>query len=321
MSTPRHRSRRRERPGKRNRPPAPRGLACTPTQDSTHGRVTRRAAFVHVSELEGHGPRRGAPCITARELTSAGLGPSCVGLPLTAGAVERAGQSAGPALAGGELLPQPLRVAERLQDRRSRPGLCSKAVLVLVRLLVLLVAAFMAAPALALTPGGETASGRISASLDGEHTYFVGESGAWVHNACYLVDTNILIGASRGNSTAIEFLVNNEISASRAVIREFLFPRGQRAYNYAERLGILRQFNVRSLGRGTERLAAGARYDEIYRLTYRRVGSHVDADLVGLGRALNMNVATAESAVPNLFRFTPEATALQDTFRILRVAY
>lgn len=63
-----------------------------------------------------------------------------------------------------------------------------EAVLVLARLLVLLVAAFTAAPALALTPAAETASGRISASLDGEHTYFAGEFGVWVHNGTCFED-------------------------------------------------------------------------------------------------------------------------------------
>lgn len=52
----------------------------------------------------------------------------------------------------------------------------------LLRLLLALAASFaLAAPS---ARAAETASGRFGASANEEHTYFVGELGAWVHNTC-----------------------------------------------------------------------------------------------------------------------------------------
>lgn len=52
----------------------------------------------------------------------------------------------------------------------------------LLRLLLALAASFaLAAPS---TRAAETASGRFGTSANEEHTYFVGDLGAWVHNGC-----------------------------------------------------------------------------------------------------------------------------------------
>jgi hypothetical protein len=77
------------------------------------------------------------------------------------------------------------------------------AVLALAQLLVL----FVASPSLAGAHEAETASGEIFASLDGEHTYFVGESGAWVHNTCFPSASRIgelrqAVGVLRGGGYA-----------------------------------------------------------------------------------------------------------------------
>jgi hypothetical protein len=100
---------------------------------------------------------------------------------------------------------------------------------ILARLLILLVASaapsFAAESAHANAHALESASGANFASLDEEHTYFVGESGAWVHNTCgpALFDNGALVEAlENGNESALSALKRYEPFITRSQYNEFI---------------------------------------------------------------------------------------------------
>jgi len=82
----------------------------------------------------------------------------------------------------------------------------------LILRLLLVLAASCALPA-ASTRAAETASGLFGASANEEHTYFVGELGAWVHNGCGGPITRLHPDSSLnpGKLADIRKMSNNEI--------------------------------------------------------------------------------------------------------------
>ena len=72
---------------------------------------------------------------------------------------------------------------------------------------------------------GDFCEGASDASDAEEHTYFVGESGAWVHNDCGIhVDNNFLKFLADGDALAVRFAerYSGRLVASHTASREFL---------------------------------------------------------------------------------------------------
>ena len=136
-----------------------------------------------------------------------------------------------------------------------------------------------------------------------DSTFFVGEGQWLVHNqqTTYLIDTNILIAASRGDVNALALLKNGYITPS--VMTEFLNVNTQTQKLALQQL--LQSSGVQLVDANLlNKLAQDPEYLKIYNTLVNAGHSAVDAELAAIARTGNYTLLTAEKRLFNVLTYS-----------------